>query len=365
MKTVKRQKILLADDSVTIRKVIELTFADEGIDVVSVADGDAAMQKFVEIEPDLVIADVNMPGISGYQICEMIKQDETTCNIPVILLVGSFEPFDPGEALRVGSNYHFTKPFQSIRDFVAKVKEYLELGAFDNVAAETVDIDDLYVRSIYDEPDAEPGSEFEVESVHDESVETVETDGEPGPDVPAVLERVVDEPEIREPVYLGDAGMDDEIIETSHPAENAIAVGREFSTDPFDSPAEPATSYAATGTDELVESVEAGTGNDERPESVGGEEIADRSAVPLKFVIEDVEIEAPGSAEDARFGPQGDLSATDMVTPRSASPELIEMIANRVVEKLSDRAIRDVARETVPQIAEKLIREALDTEKKN
>ena len=62
--TSERKKILLADDSATIRKVIELTFEDEGIDVYSVADGDAAMKKFVEIEPDLVLADVNMPGMS-------------------------------------------------------------------------------------------------------------------------------------------------------------------------------------------------------------------------------------------------------------------------------------------------------------
>ncbi len=55
-------KILLADDSPTIRKVVELTFVEQGIDVYSVGDGDSAMKKFVEIEPDLLIADVNMPG---------------------------------------------------------------------------------------------------------------------------------------------------------------------------------------------------------------------------------------------------------------------------------------------------------------
>ncbi len=154
-----RKKILLADDSATIRKVIELTFADEGIDVYSVADGDAAMKKFVEIEPDLVLADVNMPGMSGYQICEMIKQDESTCDIPVILLTGSFEPFDLAEASRVGCNSYFTKPFTSIRELVSRVKEYLELGAFDNAGPESVDIDDLYHQSLADGAVSDDGEE--------------------------------------------------------------------------------------------------------------------------------------------------------------------------------------------------------------
>ncbi len=96
-----KRKLLLADDSITIQKVVNLTFADEGIEVITASDGDTAMKKFVEATPDLVMADVNMPGLDGYRICEMIKQDDETKQIPVILLVGSFEPFDEEEALLV------------------------------------------------------------------------------------------------------------------------------------------------------------------------------------------------------------------------------------------------------------------------
>ncbi len=120
-----KRRLLLADDSVTIQKVVHLTFADEGIEVIAVSDGDAAMQKFVESMPDLVMVDVNMPGVSGFQICEMIKQDEETKHIPVILLVGSFEPFDEAEARRVGADDFLTKPFQSIRQLVNKVSDLL------------------------------------------------------------------------------------------------------------------------------------------------------------------------------------------------------------------------------------------------
>lgn len=120
-----KHRLLLADDSITIQKVVNLTFADEGIEVVTAGDGNTAMEKFVESMPDLVMVDVNMPGLDGYRICEMIKQDEETKHIPVILLFGSFEPFDKEEARRVGADDYLTKPFQSIRQLVSKVSDLL------------------------------------------------------------------------------------------------------------------------------------------------------------------------------------------------------------------------------------------------
>lgn len=132
-----KRKLLLADDSITIQKVVNLTFADEGFEVISASDGDAAMKKFVEHMPDLVLADVNMPGLDGYRMCEMIKQDDETKQIPVILLVGSFEPFDELEANRVGANDYLTKPFQSIRQLVSKVSDLLD--ASQKTAAATND----------------------------------------------------------------------------------------------------------------------------------------------------------------------------------------------------------------------------------
>lgn len=131
-----KRKLLLADDSVTIQKVVNLTFADEGIDVTAVGDGNAAMEKFVESTPDLVMVDVNMPGVDGYKICEIIKQDEETKHIPVILLVGSFEPFDEEEALRVGADDYLTKPFQSIRQLVGKVTALLDAADGKTISSE-------------------------------------------------------------------------------------------------------------------------------------------------------------------------------------------------------------------------------------
>ncbi len=196
------KKILLADDSPTIRKVVELTFEDEGIEVHTVADGDAAMVKFVQIQPDIVIADVNMPGMSGYRLCEMIKQDETTHDIPVILLVGSFEPFDPGEASRVGSNYYFTKPFRSIRELVDKVHEFLDADG-SAVSGETNDIEELYIDSLQSTDDM-PGPEDDA-------------------DVFAVPSEIEEPPRLDETGHFDDGATLDEILLETRSYRNAAS----------------------------------------------------------------------------------------------------------------------------------------------
>jgi CheY-like chemotaxis protein len=118
------QKILLADDSITIQKVVNLTFTDEGIDVVTVGNGELALKKLREDVFDLVLADIFMPGRNGYEVCEYIKGQPQLARVPVILLVGAFEPFDRSEASRVRADGHLTKPFES-RILVDTVKRML------------------------------------------------------------------------------------------------------------------------------------------------------------------------------------------------------------------------------------------------
>ena len=115
------RKLLLADDSLTIQKVVSLTFGDEAMEVTTVGGGAEALEKLGESLPDIVLADVFMPEPNGYALCERIKTDERTRHIPVVLLVGTFEPFNEAEARRVGADEVLTKPFQSIRDLVNKV----------------------------------------------------------------------------------------------------------------------------------------------------------------------------------------------------------------------------------------------------
>jgi CheY-like chemotaxis protein len=119
--------ILLADDSPTIRKIVELTFSDTEIRVEAVATGQEAMERLESLEPDMVLADVVMPEPTGYDICSSIKSSSRP--VPVLLLAGSFEPFDQEQAERCGADGHLVKPFESqtLRERVAGLL-YPELG---------------------------------------------------------------------------------------------------------------------------------------------------------------------------------------------------------------------------------------------
>ncbi len=121
-----RRKLLLADDSPTVRKVVEMFFGEEGYEVVTVGVGAEALRELnAEPPPDVLLADAVMPGPDGYELCERVKRDARLSNVPVVLLVGTFEPFNEAEARRVGADTVLTKPFQSIRDLVSKVGSLL------------------------------------------------------------------------------------------------------------------------------------------------------------------------------------------------------------------------------------------------
>ncbi len=119
-------KILLADDSVTVQKIITLTFSDEGVDVVTVDNGAEAINRLQYLRPALVMADISIPGRNGYEICEFVKLHPEMNDTPVILLVPAFEHFDEERARRIGADYHLTKPFQSIRTLISTVKNLME-----------------------------------------------------------------------------------------------------------------------------------------------------------------------------------------------------------------------------------------------
>jgi CheY-like chemotaxis protein len=106
------KKLLLADDSVTIQRVIELTFADEDVDVTTVGDGRQAIDRLRAERPDIVLADIGMPERDGYEVAAFIKNDPQLAHIPVILLTGAFEPLDEHRARTVGCDGVLVKPFE-------------------------------------------------------------------------------------------------------------------------------------------------------------------------------------------------------------------------------------------------------------
>ncbi len=107
------RKILLADDSVTAQNMGRKILADAGYEVIAVNNGSAALKKIAELKPDLVILDVYMPGYSGLEVCQRLKESQETARIPVLLSVGKLEPFKPEEAQRVRAEAFIVKPFEA------------------------------------------------------------------------------------------------------------------------------------------------------------------------------------------------------------------------------------------------------------
>lgn len=118
------KRILLADDSVTIQKVIAITFADKEFDLTTVRDGNAAISRIREVNPDIVLADVSMPEKNGYQVCREIKEDAGLHDIPVLLLAGTFEPYNEEEGKNAGADDFILKPFES-QELIDKVESLL------------------------------------------------------------------------------------------------------------------------------------------------------------------------------------------------------------------------------------------------
>ena len=108
------KNLLLADDSKTIQQAVGMTFAGEDLSVVAVDDGEAALQAAKQSKPDLILADVSMPRLGGYELCQRVRADAALKDVPVLLLGGP-TPIDPAKAMAVGANGHMPKPFDSAK----------------------------------------------------------------------------------------------------------------------------------------------------------------------------------------------------------------------------------------------------------
>ncbi len=116
------RKILLADDSVTAQNMGRKILTDAGYEVVTVNNGSAALKKIIEHKPDLIVLDVYMPGYSGLEVCQRIKENRETARIPVLLTVGKLEPFKPEEARRARADAFVVKPFEASELLAALTK---------------------------------------------------------------------------------------------------------------------------------------------------------------------------------------------------------------------------------------------------
>ena len=128
-------KILVADDNSNVQKTVTLALADLGVEVVSVNNGEAAVRKLADMSPDLVLADIFMPVRNGYEVCEYVKNDPRFAHVPVVLLVGAFDPLDEREAQRVGADGILKKPFVPPDPLITMVKSLLDRSTSERLMA--------------------------------------------------------------------------------------------------------------------------------------------------------------------------------------------------------------------------------------
>jgi len=441
------RKLLVADDSVAIQKVIDLTFTDEGMEVIAVGDGDQARNKLEEITPDIVLADVFMPGTDGYELCRIIRASERLKQIPVMLLVGSFEPFDEAEARRSGASDVVTKPFQSIRALVSRVGSLLggksedagASGYYSTLGLGRTD-EDTPAASL-DAQTTEPDVKVFVEASPpvDESMQdaniNVMVEAAPIPEHESAemagascvtdvemqtadtqqLERVSDD-EFGVTTDSGIYAQDDTIeiepvIDVEKDMDSSMNVStvteRPWNTLEPQTPTESAEAYNDSLLDlgefndlggravdeDVVLDLDFGEplpAHEPWPESVVGTisntgaavangapatyEVGVAQAAPAEQAVAS-EVQAEPQPEVPQWGvahPPADAPPVDAseefavepvaqtAQPLELSPESIDAIARRVVEQMSERVVREIAWEVVPDLAELLIKERLD-----
>jgi CheY-like chemotaxis protein len=305
-----RHKLLLADDSVTIQRVVELTFSGEDVQVVTVGDGEQAIARIPIERPDIVLADIGMPKRSGYDVAAFVKGRPDLSHIPVLLLAGAFEPVDDVRAQQVKCDGVLVKPFEP-QQVVARVRELVESGkqkAMPAFAAESpsppAKLDDYF-----------QGLDAALAGL-DNTTETrrampPELEDFRASDVPTLEKLLASTP-------MRDAGSAAEV------------------------------SYAAPIAPSMMDAISGHTRNAESAPATlpadGGNVILD--AFHALLAMEQGE-------------PKPATRAHAPAAPAAITDELVDEVTRRVLQRLAPNAARDLVRQVVAEVAERLIREEI------
>jgi CheY-like chemotaxis protein len=178
-------RLLVADDSITIQKIVSMAFETEDVEVEGIGNGQEAFDRILEFNPDIVLADVDMPGLDGFELSAKIKESPATSAIKILLLASDFEDFDEQRYQNCGADNHISKPFKS-DDIVAMVKSLLEAPYTNEEAApveltepESIEKDELELASEAsgDTDESEPSLEELLASVEKLSTDGTTEDG--------------------------------------------------------------------------------------------------------------------------------------------------------------------------------------------
>ncbi len=117
-------KIIVIDDDPVIQKLIALTLRREGYEVVTASNGSEGLRKVQETNPNLVVLDISMPGLDGYQVCQYLRGDPATVNLPIIMVTAMTRPADQRHGFESGADDYLPKPF-ALADLVTRVQSLL------------------------------------------------------------------------------------------------------------------------------------------------------------------------------------------------------------------------------------------------
>jgi len=350
--------ILLADDSITIQKVVELTFSDGEYRVLCVSNGAQALRKVAEVRPDIALLDVIMPEKNGYEVCEAMKADPATAGIPVLLLTGTFEPFDRQRADSAGAEGHLTKPFES-HTLVARVDELIAAAATRAAApppapARKAPEDAGLGMSAAPAPSASAGAGAGL------ATGAVTTAPEPArPFAPPPVESAPPtgpHPAFAQPdaaaggSYMGFADLgigEDDVVPDRYEMTDVPATVR-VSRDEIRPPAPPAP--PAAGSSPIMEGFIPGY------EFPDGQGVA-RGSADAGEREEELGTPPPAEATGGDQPPAATVSAP--ADAPALSNEALERLAEMIVRRMSDRVVREIAWEVIPGVAEAVVRQRI------
>jgi len=328
----RRKRLLLADDSITIQRVIELTFADEPIDVVTVGDGAAAMAELAAFPPDVVLADIGMPPPDGYELALHVHRTPALSHIPVVLLTGAFDPVDHARASEAECADILAKPFDP-QMLVARVRDLVRGGSESAPAAsEVVDPPPVAVAPV-------PGTAASVTAV---TATTTAAD------------------EYFEQLDRAFARL--ATTEPTRDSQTSSAIGSRSGANPIEVAAEPISAPGAdggqahagvnAGRSELAEPVSALSVDalERRPSEA---EDTQASALRARTTLGEAfaTLLAVEAGRSVAIGPEGCASSTPA--------DLIADLAARIGRETAERVVREITRDLVARVAERVLREEI------
>ena len=367
-------KVLVADDSITIQKVIGIIFGGDEYSLTIVDNGKSAVDKAREINPDILLIDVLMPGMSGYEVSEIVRSTPGLTAKPILLLTGSFEPFDEEKAQKCGADDFIAKPFES-QQIITKVKELLELGKSRELSAQALPSSppaDFFVDQFVEVPsspldippprsEAQPAAPINIWSAFTPEAESQEAPEAPPafPDSPAeafepdVFAIVTEENDAQLVIASDTADMSPNFSGSQWvPVEEQMFEFIEEEAAAAAPPPLPDFSEPALPVEEY---------------SFGDVALADDTALPPETVFADFTASSPPpEIPAAPFAPLSDPTpASAAIVPAETLPAasvpaaLTEEQLRAAIAGASKEIIERIVWEVVPDLAEALIRDAI------